>query len=257
MNKTKLHILPAAERQLLNTAAFSMEWFNVTKAGVQKFLEGYGAEVLGSSFGHEWVPAASGVIVYGAFVIPLAISCWCVLELVCKLQRLILFGHIYLAATGILLAGVAISTDADPLSTFAEQDPQLFQFAQAAFALVFLAYGVISFFSYCCSDRDSSGQRFVHIMFVMLFGTAYYMLVWTPAMMDELPKVDDFVESLLVPTTPRTAVKTASDDVPVLVTAAPYCIMGLMFAILFMGEQDSDPKVKRVQPEDDLEWKGD
>merc|ERR1711988_1999591 len=100
------------------------------------------------------------------------------------------------AVTGFLLAAIAIKTDADPLSTYAEQDPQLFQFAQAGFALVFLAYGLISFFAYCCCDRDSSAWRFMHLVVIVLFGTVYYQLIWTPAMLDELPKVDDVVESL-------------------------------------------------------------
>lgn len=246
VNKTFIHVLPVTTDILSKGQERSAEWFNKTQSSVQQFLESYGGDA-------DWAPAVSGWIVYGSVLIPVSIACWCVLEFVCKLHQLILFGHVYLAVTGILMAGFAMSTGEDPLSTFAEQDFKLYQFAQCAFAMMFLLYGVLSSFALCCTDSEgNSNWRTVHVLVLIAFGALYYLLIWTPAMLDELPRVDDFVESLILPDVPVTGKSPSKEEeeVPVVLTVAPYLVIAIVFSMLFLFESSSPKSDKAVNPED-------
>lgn len=249
VNKTYIHVLPAATEVLAKGSIAGERWFNETQSKVQHFLESYGGE--GSV---EWASYLSGWIVYGFILIPLAISCWCVLEFVCKLNHLIVFGHCYLAVSGILMTAFTLHTGEDPLSTFAEQDPKLYQFAQCSFAIVFVFYGMISTVALCCVDDTDSFFRTLHFAAMLLFGVGYYILIWTPAMLDEGPRVDDFVESLVLPDT-QAAGSNASgkeEDVPLLITVAPYVVISAVFSFLYLFETSSS----KVRPDGDEE-KGD
>jgi len=130
------------------------------------------------------------------------------------------------------MTAFALHTGEDPLSTFAEQDPKLYQFAQCGFAIVFVCYGLISCIALCCVDETDSLLRALHCIAIVLFGVGYYILIWTPAMLDEGPRVDDFVESLILPDS-QAAGSNASgkeEDVPLLITVAPYAVMSAVFA---------------------------
>jgi len=263
VNKTITHVLPKAQIQLNAAQQSGLELFDKINASVKSFLEENLPQLIGDA-NQDWVGMASGMIVYGSVGIPLSIACYCVLEFVCRLQQLILFGHIYLGMTGLVLAAIAISTDSDPLSTFAEKDPSLYLFAQCTFALLFVAYGGVTIMSYMCTSRDSS-WRFLNLLVILCFGGMYYILVRTPAMLDEAPKVDDFVESLYMPESlvdaPAKA-NTNADEVPVLLTATPYAVIGVLFSVLFFCEgNDKQAKGKppgnEVRPEEDPEAKGD
>jgi len=251
VNKTLIHVLPAAQEALHKGQLGGVAWFNESQSKVQNFLQAYGGE--GSQ---DWVPAASGFIVYGSVLIPVTIACWCIMEFVCKLQKLILFGHVYLAVTGILMAAFAAGTGEDPLSTFAEQDPQLYQFAQCGFALLFILYGLLSSSALCCGDSDNS-WRWLHILVTVSFGAVYYVLVWTPAMTDELPKVDDFIESLYMPDTAELQKPQApggkddGEDVPRLLTITPYLVFAVVFSMLFLFEGSGSKRSSEDEPKGD------
>jgi len=231
VNKTKIYVLPVAQQALIDGQLRGSAWLNSTQSKVQDFLE--------ESFGADdnWVPAMSGWIVYGSVIIPITIALWCVMEFVCKLDKMLLFGNVYLTMFALSLSCFALFTGDDPLSTFAEQDATLYQFAQCAFALMFVLFGVISFVAWCTTP---SGCRLLNFIVLLSFGIAYYILVWTPAMIDELPTVDELLEGF-----------SQADDTPRVLVAAPYLVLTLVFSVMLFGESCGATDPGRDQKKND------
>jgi hypothetical protein len=239
VNKTKVKVLPVAAEVLDRGQKHSAQWLNKTKADIQHWLEEHGEEVIPES----WVPSVSGFVVYGSVLIPVTIACWCVLEVVCNLTRLLTFGHVYLSVSGLCATVFSVLTGDDPVSTFAEHDPELYQFAQVSFGIIVILYSAVSFVALNCGRGDGC-FRVAQLLVALSFAGAYYFLIWTPAMIDEEPKIEDLVDRV-APTAGKDA------DTPVLWVASPYFLMALTFTTLVMFEP-AEPS-SSVTPQDDEE----
>merc|ERR1719235_2610816 len=95
-----------------------------------------------------------------------------------------------------------------------------------------------------CGRGDTS-FRSVQLAVAFFFSIAYYFLIWTPAMVDEDPKVEDLVDRLA----PARADKDA--DTPLLLVALPYLGMLTAFSGLVMYEPAEERS--SVAPGDDRE----
>lgn len=129
-------------------------------------------------------------------------------------------------ALGALSAGVfAAYTGADPLHEFAVHDAAVFLAAQAGFTLTLCAYYIFLVLAAICSK---GGTREGCLRLLQITGTApvvagYYMLVWTPAMMDKMPKVAELWADI--------GARSPA------VAAAPYATASLLFAGSFILER--------------------
>jgi hypothetical protein len=245
VNKTKIKVLPVAQEVLIRGHEAQQKWLNKTQADVQAFLESHAEEFIPES----WRPSVSGFVVYGSVLIPVAVACWCVLEFVCNLHRLLLFGHTYLSCAGLCALVFAGMTGDDPLTTFSEHDPELYQFAQVAFALMVFAYVTVSFVACGCMTGDGS-FRAVQLFLVCCLCGVYYVLVWTPAMVDESPKVDEIFEILGF----QFANPDGKEDPPVprILVMLPYLLLFATFALLTVFDTGETLHSKsRVAAEED------
>merc|ERR1719491_1373605 len=137
----------------------------------------------------------------------------------------------------------ALATGDDPLTTFSEHDPELYQFAQVAFALMIIAYLVVSILACNCGGGSSDGNfRAAQFLLVCALCGVYYGLVWTPAMLDEGPKVDEIFDMLGL----QVEVKNGKEEpqTPRVLVALPYLLVFAAFAVLTMF--DSPPSSKSL-----------
>eukprot|EP00930_Biecheleria_cincta_P098865 TRINITY_DN9051_c0_g1_i1.p1 TRINITY_DN9051_c0_g1~~TRINITY_DN9051_c0_g1_i1.p1 ORF type:complete len:442 (-),score=98.62 TRINITY_DN9051_c0_g1_i1:131-1456(-) len=142
-----------------------------------------------------WLPAVSGFLVYGLICLPLGISITCLAEFVCRLKELLFACEIYHSCITGMAFGFLVWTSKDPLHELADHDANVFLLQQAGFALLLILYFVLLVLAVCVSDIGTPiqlGCRFAQMTLVGLFCLVYYHLVWTPAMLDEMPRVDAF-----------------------------------------------------------------
>lgn len=73
-------------------------------------------------------------------------------------------------------------------------DGSLFLFLQTATGLVLVFYFLLLCTLCCCGSKSSSTESFyrtAQVLLVLPTVISYYFFVWTPAMQDELPRLDE------------------------------------------------------------------
>jgi len=174
-----------------------------------------------------WLPAVSGFLVYGLICLPLGISITCLAEFVCRLKELLFACEIYHSCITGLALGFLVWTGKDPIHELAENDANVFLLQQAGFAAFLLLYFLMLVLAVCMSDAGTPTQlgcRAAQMTLVALFSLVYYHLVWTPAMLDEMPRVDAFGAGLFGKDVTQTAAAAATRGV-----FLPYAIAAVAF----------------------------
>jgi len=218
-NKTFTYIVPSLLDQHLKGQLF----LNKSHALVHSKLNAY----IDDSRVQPYLPAVSGFLVYGLVICPLMCTTWCLTRVVCRLRPGLLFLHLYFALTALCAAGFAVYTGMDPLAVFAMHDASVYLVAQFGIATGFLLYSISLSMACACSQSGMSEFCFRCTQFIIftLVSAAYYMLVWTPAMMDEKPMVEAFVRAI-----------TKRSDVTSLIWL-PYLVASLLFFMMLRMEQ--------------------
>eukprot|EP00929_Paragymnodinium_shiwhaense_P032666 TRINITY_DN18076_c0_g1_i1.p1 TRINITY_DN18076_c0_g1~~TRINITY_DN18076_c0_g1_i1.p1 ORF type:complete len:372 (-),score=84.52 TRINITY_DN18076_c0_g1_i1:123-1238(-) len=228
-NKTYTHVLPVATRAQAST----MEWFNRTSDRVEDLLE----SMTGDTIGDNWLPLASGFLVYGSVIFPIVFAFNCVAGYLCQARKLLLLIHMYLACVATMAGGFAVWSNEDPLSAFYKHDPALYLFGQIVFALILAMYMVLSFYQLSAEEDGQTAFRVVQVGVALIFIVAYYQLIWTPAMIDLPPAVETVAAHLPLP-------RAAS---------LPYWLSTIAFGASYVLEEDADRRltdpVKEDKPE--------
>jgi hypothetical protein len=173
-----------------------------------------------------------------------------------------MFGHAYVSATASLMVALAVWAGEDPMSWYAEKDPAMYMSAVCGFALVLIVYGALSCFFVL---QDASIFRVSHACCCCVTGILYFRMVWTPAMTDLSPTVDDSVEELMAlflqanaTATGGNAAATGGDtdieaDVPLVLTILPYALISIIYVSFMLLDIVSSDEVKTDEPEKDAE----
>jgi hypothetical protein len=218
-NKTFTYIVPSVLDQHQKGQLF----LNRSHSLVHSRLNAY----IDNSQVQPYLPMVSGFLVYGLVFCPLICTMWCLTRIICRLQPCLLFLHLYFALTALCLAGFAVYTGTDPLTVFAMHDASVYLVAQVGIAVAFFLYSI--FLCMVCTCTDSATSEFcfrcLQIIIFILVSAAYYILVWTPAMLDENPMVEAFLASL-----------TARSDVTPLIWS-PYLVASVLFFTMLRLEQ--------------------
>lgn len=191
-NKTFVYVLPAVEGLLQDHV---VTLYNSTYDSVEARLQ----DILGGSGSGDWIPAVSSFLVYGLFTLPFAFALTCLVEFVCRVKYILLACSFYLFCLSVGASCFVAYTREDPMSEFAEQDAGVYLWAQAAFFATFVIYFLIlsgmCILSCLHTDTPLSEviSRGAQCFALLAFGIGYYQLVWTPAMVDEMPKVEAFM----------------------------------------------------------------
>merc|ERR1711937_272659 len=69
-----------------------------------------------------WLPAVSGMLVYGGVIFPFVCTVCCLTRIVCKMRPLLLFCHLYFFLTTLCAGTFALYTKKEPLAAFAHHD---------------------------------------------------------------------------------------------------------------------------------------
>lgn len=225
-NKSFIFVRPV----LANVEQARKDLYNNTLQSVESLMKNSSLYTsVGAGTADPWLPFISGFIVYGMFCIPSVCTVWCLVEFVCKMKPMLLFGHCYLSAVSLFGSCVALYTGRDPLGMFASHDPSLYLFVQFAFALFLCGYAILFLAAVILEQEGYGGcwMRGCQFVGISAFIVGYYVLVWTPAMTDLPPRLGDLVA------TPRA---------PVLGTAAPYLLpTAIFFGAWRLEEELSQP----------------
>jgi hypothetical protein len=179
VNKTFKYIVP----RLALSRERGASMMNATHSAIQSELDTY-------IHNPNTVIVVSGLLVYGLICIPLVVTFWLLASIrgVMKLMPILLFCHVYFLIAGLVAMCAALALQMDPLTTLQQDHYAAYLFTQGLFALFYVFYALLGVFAFCASR--SRTERFVRIgqMVVSIFlGSAYYQLVWTPAMLDLPP----------------------------------------------------------------------
>jgi|Transcript_95082 hypothetical protein len=190
-NKTLVYVLPT----LKDKYSVVKSMLNDSEATVYKKLNAF----VGTHEVDPWLPVISGCLVYGTVLVPFTCTVCLLTRIVCKLRPLLLFCHLDLLFTSLCAGIFAVYSGTEPLAAFAHHDPAVYLFTQAVFALIFCLYAMLLVVAYCLSARGTSEgcYRLVQILGVIPALCIYYSHVWTPAMMDEMPHIDNLVSLLI------------------------------------------------------------
>lgn len=237
-NKTYTHVLPTLQAGHLRGEQWLNDTYNYTYATLLEQMARSGLdEYVGKERVRTWVPALSGFLVYGVVLVPLLITIWCltsVQRFVCRVRPCLLFCHLYFAVVTACAAVFAASTGTDPLRTFATHETSSFLFVQTCFGLLLLCYFAMVFAVVCAAFMSSAFcKRVVQLLFAMLVCTAYFVLVWTPAMTDRQPWLEEAVTDAL-------AAGLGPDQVPrssPIKTCAPYALLCFIFLVMLCIER--------------------
>jgi len=223
-NKTYTYVLPslrAGHRQgidLLNTAHAA------TEAHVVK-LNAYVSHHVGNSL-EPYLPFFTGFLVYGMIGCPMLCSLWCLTRVICRVKACLLFLHLYYALAALCAAIFAGVTGTDPFSAFAAHDAALYLAAQAGLCISLVIYTVFLIMQCGCGcDGYDCKIRAVQISGAVVVSLPYYELVWTPAMMDKLPKVMDLLVDMV------------GEDKATFIIPVPYGLAASIFTVLLFCEQ--------------------
>merc|ERR1711957_650893 len=130
--------------------------------------------------------------------------------------------------------------DDDPLSHLAEGNYSMYQFIQVSFAVSWVLYTALCGFAVTLSDNTAG--RCVELIFVIWIGVLYYFLVWTPAMVDEMPRVNAWMKEY-----GKDYVKGV--DTPMF-ALLPYYSLALFFAILLGIDTFAGSPNGKINPDD-------
>jgi hypothetical protein len=185
-NKTFRYVVPTLRDRYVR----GQQLINASEKAVYSRLNAF----VGTSAAEPWLPAVSGCLVYGTVIAPFVLTMCCLTRTVCKLRPLLLFCHVDFLLTALLAGIFAASTGKEPLATFAHHDAAVYLFTQAVFAIVICFYAILLFLAYCLSKTGREGLfRCLQILGVTPIVAIYYVHVWTPAMLDEMPHIDNLV----------------------------------------------------------------
>jgi len=218
-NKTFTYIVPS----LLDQHQKGQLFLNKSHALVHSKLNAY----IDNSQVQPYLPAVSGFLVYGLVICPLICTTWCLTRIVCRLRPGLLFLHLYFALTALSAAGFAVYTGTDPLAVFAMHDASVYLVAQFGIAAGFLLYSICLCMA-CTFSKSGTSEfcfRCTQIIIFILVSAAYFTLVWTPAMMDEKPRVDEFLGAIM----------KRSDVAPL--SWSPYLVASALFFTMLRMEQ--------------------
>jgi predicted nucleic acid-binding Zn-ribbon protein len=190
-NKTFVYVLPSLRKKYED--GYNLK---VQHAFVQEKLNSF----IGSEKTEPWLPLASGLLVYGSFLLPFACAAFCLLRVMFTRRVCLSFCHLYftLACAGATV--FALVAGKDPLAVFAAHDASVYLFAQVLNGILFTLYTVLVFVSWCFfPESGSSGNcyRLVQLVGITLVTCAYYWYVWTPAMLDKMPQVDEMLVEIV------------------------------------------------------------
>jgi len=116
-------------------------------------------------------------------------------RIVCKLRPLLLFCHLDFLMTTLCAGVFALYTGKEPLAAFAHHDASVYLFTQVIFALAYCLYFLLLCCAYCCSKGGTleGVYRCLQMLGAAPIAVIYYKHVWTPAMLDEMPHMDELV----------------------------------------------------------------
>lgn len=192
-NKSFIYILPSLQDRYVK----GQRLVNVSQAMVFSKLNAY----VGSHQMEPWLPAVSGFLVYGAIIIPFGCTVCCLTRVVCKIRPLLMFCHLDFLITTVCAGVFALYTGKEPLAAFAHHDASVYLFTQAIFGVVYCLYFALLFCAYCVA-RGGTGEglyRILQLCGAVPVGMIYYIHVWTPAMLDEIPRMDRVVALFVGP----------------------------------------------------------
>jgi len=234
-NKTSKYVLPRVAGAL---RAGSEVYYSMNASVYEGLHSVIGAETI-----EPWLPAVSGFLVYGLICLPLGISLTCLAEFVCKLKELLLACSFYLCCISFLSLGFLLWTGKDPLYVLADQDASVYLLQQAGFIVVMLLHAALLSVATCLTNGvgQELGFRFMQLLLLGTFALFYYQLVWTPAMLDEMPQIDDFMSRI----------SGSSSDSFVKI---PYVLSTFIFTVIFLVEKYMDDIANKEQ--DEKEEKG-
>mmetsp|Transcript_47103 Transcript_47103/g.86387 ORF Transcript_47103/g.86387 Transcript_47103/m.86387 type:complete len:624 (-) Transcript_47103:55-1926(-) len=226
-NKTFKYVLP----KLRAGELLGRQWLNSTHSTVFQQLHN---ERFMALLGHEkaepWLPLLTGVLVYGLVIMPCCCTMCCLTRVVCRPKLILTFCHLYFTISCLCASGFAAIMGTDPLAAFAARDSELYLFVQVAFAIVLIVYASFILLLRCFVSHEAvRGYRTFQLLVVSAVATAYYALVWTPAMVDTSPQLDDTVAELAKP--------WLSPQWATMLHWLPYLLLTCLFAILLRLEQ--------------------
>lgn len=190
-NKTFIYVVPTLKERY----EVGKKLLNETEAAVYVKLNAY----VGTDTVEPWLPAISGSLVYGGVILPFLCTVCCLTRIVCKLRPLLLFCHLDFLLTSLCAGVFAAYSGKEPLAAFAHHDPAVYLFTQAVFAFVYCLYGLLLITAFCTSKSGTSEgcYRLIQMFGAIPVACIYYLNVWTPAMMDEMPRMDRLVAMML------------------------------------------------------------
>mmetsp|Transcript_49450 Transcript_49450/g.117662 ORF Transcript_49450/g.117662 Transcript_49450/m.117662 type:complete len:697 (+) Transcript_49450:79-2169(+) len=226
-NKTFKYVIPTLRAGEL----IGRQWLNSTHSAVFKELHnGRFMAIMGQDKAEPWLPLVTGVLVYGSILVPFLCTVCCMTRVVCRPKLILTFCHLYFTISCLCASLFAALTSTDPLAAFAARDSELYLFVQVAFAIVFIIYALFILLLRCFAGHALvRGYRTFQLVVVSGVATAYYVLVWTPAMVDTSPQVDDTVAELAKP--------WISPQMASVLHWMPYVLLTCLFAILLRLEQ--------------------
>jgi predicted nucleic acid-binding Zn-ribbon protein len=192
-NKTFIYVLPSLQKRY----AQGRDFVKNSDAIVYSKLNAY----VGTEKVEPWLPAISGALVYGTIIIPFICTVCVLTRIVCKVRPLLLFCHLDFLLTTLCAGIFALYTGKEPLAAFAHHDASVYLFTQVIFGLAYCMYFLLLCCMWCCSKRGTmeGAIRFCQIVGAAPIFGIYYKLVWTPAMLDEMPRMDILVEWIVGP----------------------------------------------------------
>mmetsp|Transcript_64804 Transcript_64804/g.118270 ORF Transcript_64804/g.118270 Transcript_64804/m.118270 type:complete len:554 (+) Transcript_64804:59-1720(+) len=219
-NKTYKFVLPTLRERY----GRGKELFHESEKIVYSKLNAY----VGSEKTEPWLPAISGYLVYGTVVVPFLCTVFCLTRIVCKMRLLLLFCHVDFLLTTLSAMVFAFWTGREPLLDFAHHDAAVYLFTQVFYAVILCLYAILLCLSLSCSKSGTRERcyRCTQIIVAMPIAYIYYRHVWTPAMLDEMPHMDQVVSSVIGE---GAAVSTY--------TWLPYCPALLQFLLLLYLER--------------------
>jgi hypothetical protein len=188
-NKTYVYVVPS----LRNRYEEGYKMLNSSHALVYEKLNSF----IGTDNAiNPWLPLASGILVYGSFLIPFFASVCCLLRIVFQMRVWLLFCHLYFVLVCVGAVMFALVVGKDPLTAFAAHDASVYLSAQILNGVLLTAYLTLILVSWCCNPKWD-GKRLLQGVGIGSVVLAYYWYVWTPAMLDKMPQVDETVAALV------------------------------------------------------------
>lgn len=254
INKTHKYVLPVANHTLIHMQKLTFDYLNQTQSNVEGFL--YKDVGLAGSGAASWVPSVSTFLIDACIVVPVSIGVAGVLHYVCKLGQLLISNQWIVCLLCVSLCFFGVREDEDPLDALSERNYPVYQFMQVGFAVGYVLFTLLVCVAITVSNNEVQCLgRVIEVIIVLWIGIGYYFLVWTPAMLDQEPRISEWLAEVG---------KTSGfiSDVEALpFVLMPYWLTALLFGGMSVfelwAEPDEENDKKKVAPGGDGESKAD